>query len=208
MREARRSTPNEGSAEVDPRNFETQKEKPEKIGKNKVVDTQIFENPKAKTNPMNPIEIDAESGRFQGALELKMKLTNFGGVLGELKCKAEKYMIEFRDAEDRKSNDNPNLKLEAYCDSDRASCPITRRPVSGYYITFGGTPISWKSKKQVTVSLSSAEAEYRSMRRICAELAWLSRLFQDLNVPNITPIPLKCDNQASIYIATNPVFHE
>jgi len=41
-----------------------------------------------------------------------------------------------------------------------------------------------------------------------AELAWLSRLFHELGVPNITPIPVKCDNQAAIYIAKNPVFHE
>ena len=41
-----------------------------------------------------------------------------------------------------------------------------------------------------------------------AELAWLSRLLHELTVDTITPIPLKCDNQASIYIAKNSVFHE
>ena len=46
------------------------------------------------------------------------------------------------------------------------------------------------------------------MRRVCSELAWLSRLLQELNVPNIILIPLKCDNQAAIYIAKNPIFHE
>ena len=58
------------------------------------------------------------------------------------------------------------------------------------------------------MSLSSAEAEYRSMRRLVAELAWLSRLLSELTVLGITPIPLKCDNQAALYIAKNPVFHE
>lgn len=77
-----------------------------------------------------------------------------------------------------------------------------------FFITMGGSPISWKSKKQATVSLSSAEAEYRSMRRVCSELAWLSRLLTEFEVPNITPIPVKCDNMAAIYIAKNPVFHE
>lgn len=105
-------------------------------------------------------------------------------------------------------NNNSSIKLEAFCDSDWAACPITRRSVSGFFILFGGTPISWKSKKQLTVSLSSSEAEYRSMHRVCTELAWISRLFEELQVENLTPIPLKCDNLSAIYIATNPVFHE
>lgn len=46
------------------------------------------------------------------------------------------------------------------------------------------------------------------MRRVCAELASLSRVFQECEVPNITPVSLKCDNQASIYITSNPIFHE
>ena len=72
----------------------------------------------------------------------------------------------------------------------------------------GGTLLSWKSKKQQTVVLSSVEAEYRSLLRLCAELAWLSRLLHELDVPDITPINVHCDNQAAIYIARNPVFHE
>ena len=102
----------------------------------------------------------------------------------------------------------PTFDLTAYCDADWAACPHTRKSVSGYVIFLGDSIISWKSKKQHTVSLSSAEAEYRSLRRLTTEIAWLSRLLTDLDVSNITPIPVKCDNQAAIYIAKNPVYHE
>lgn len=68
--------------------------------------------------------------------------------------------------------------------------------------------ISWKLKKQHTISLSPAKADYRSLRRVTAELAWLSRLLTDFDVPNINPILVKCDNMTAIYIVKNPVFHE
>jgi len=105
-------------------------------------------------------------------------------------------------------NKAPTFDLLAYCDADWASCSHSRRSVSGFVIFLGQTLISWKSKKQATLSLSSAEAEYRSLRQVTAELSWLSRLLHELTITSITPIPVKCDNLAAIYIAKNPVFHE
>uniref|UniRef100_A0A3Q7IJ85 Reverse transcriptase Ty1/copia-type domain-containing protein n=1 Tax=Solanum lycopersicum TaxID=4081 RepID=A0A3Q7IJ85_SOLLC len=64
--------------------------------------------------------------------------------------------------------------LFAYCDSDWATCPKIRKSVTGYMVGFGTSLISWKLKKQETISRSSVEAEFRSMASTVAELSWLT----------------------------------
>ncbi|XP_019055416.1 PREDICTED: uncharacterized protein LOC109115656 [Nelumbo nucifera] len=63
-----------------------------------------------------------------------------------------------------------DILIRGYCDSDWASCPLTRWSTIGYFTTLGSTPLSWKSKKQPTVSRSFTEAEYRSMAAATNEL--------------------------------------
>ncbi|XP_026400352.1 uncharacterized protein LOC113296252 [Papaver somniferum] len=101
-----------------------------------------------------------------------------------------------------------SLSLTGYTDSDWAGCPTTLRSTTGYFTMLGDSPISWKSKKQPTISLSSAEAEYRALARLTSELQWLHYLFQDLRIHIPKPIPVYCDNQVAFHISENTVFHE
>ncbi|KAL9453634.1 hypothetical protein AB3S75_009276 [Citrus x aurantiifolia] len=101
-----------------------------------------------------------------------------------------------------------DLQLSAWCDSYWASCPLTRRSLTGWLILLGNSPISWKTKKQHTISRLSAEAEYRSMAATTCELKWLKELLLTLHVEHPNPMRLYCDNQAALHIAANLVFHE
>ncbi|WKA05457.1 hypothetical protein VitviT2T_023423 [Vitis vinifera] len=102
----------------------------------------------------------------------------------------------------------PDLAYSGWCDSDWAGCPVTRRSLSGWLVFLGQSPISWKTKKQHTVSRSSAEAEYRAMAAVTCELKWLKGLLLSLGVHHPKAIKLFCDSQSALHMAKNPVFHE
>ena len=100
------------------------------------------------------------------------------------------------------------LSLEGYTDSDWAGSVIDRRSTSGYCTFLGGSLITWRSKKQKEVSLSSAEAELRALKRGVSECRWLKHLLEDIGVYEDSSIKLYCDNQSALAIARNLVQHD
>nr|GEX93136.1 putative reverse transcriptase, RNA-dependent DNA polymerase [Tanacetum cinerariifolium] len=73
--------------------------------------------------------------------------------------------------------------LVAYSDADWAGCPTTRRSTYGYCVFLGNNLLSWSSKRQFTISRSSAEAEYRGVANAVAETCWLCNLLRELHTP-------------------------
>ncbi|KAE8704364.1 PLAC8 family protein [Hibiscus syriacus] len=100
-----------------------------------------------------------------------------------------------------------DCKLVGYCDADYAGDHDTRRSTTGYVFKLGSRTISWCSKRQPTVSLSTTEAKYRAEAMAAQESTWLIQLMNNQHQPVDYAIPLYCDNQSTIRLAENPVFH-
>ncbi|KAK9056903.1 hypothetical protein SSX86_024267 [Deinandra increscens subsp. villosa] len=101
-----------------------------------------------------------------------------------------------------------SVKLTAYSDADWGGCPDSRRSTSGYCVFLGDNLISWSSKRQPTISRSSAEAEYRGVANTAAELTWLRNLLLELHVPITQASIIYCDNISATYLSQNPVQHQ
>lgn len=99
-----------------------------------------------------------------------------------------------------------NVQLTAYSDADYAGDIKTRRSTSGYVIFFGEGPISWASRKQPIVALSSTEAEFIAAADCCKETMFLKSLLLDIGID--IPVTCKVDNQSAIKLVKTGIFNK
>ena len=105
-----------------------------------------------------------------------------------------------------KNVDNAGTMV-GYSDADWAGDVNDRKSTSGYLFMMSGAPVSWKSRKQACVALSTAEAEYVALSTATQEATWMRKLLEDLHAEQIEPTVIYEDNQPAISIAQNPQYH-
>lgn len=100
------------------------------------------------------------------------------------------------------------VSVVGYSDADYANTDLSgRKSITGYVYYVGEGPVAWYSKKQSTISLSTAEAEYVSMSTAVREALFIKQLLQLIGITVQPSIVQHCDNQAAIQLAANPVHH-
>jgi hypothetical protein len=102
---------------------------------------------------------------------------------------------------------NQNLQLTAYSDADWANCVDERKSTSGGAFFLGDSLVSWLSKNQGSISLSTIEVEYIAAASCCTQVLWMIQTLADLEVKYTALIPIHCDNTSAISVSKNPVFH-
>ena len=92
-------------------------------------------------------------------------------------------------------------------DSDYAGDQDDRRSTSGYVFMLGTGVVSWSSKKQPIVSLSTTEAEFIAATACACQAIWLRRILEELQFKQVEATIVFCDNNSAIKLSKNPVLH-
>lgn len=108
------------------------------------------------------------------------------------------YKLQYR--RDREST------LRGYYDASHAPSTTDHRSITGYVFMMQGGAVSWNSKRQSTVALSSTEAEYLSLSSAVQEAIWLRSFCMSINLQGEEPIKVYCDNKGAIELGKNARF--
>lgn len=159
-------------------------------------------------------------------------LSRFGSNPGPQHWRAAKRVLQYlnhtsdysityhgRPASNSSSSTRQTIQasITGYCDSDWASNTDTRKSVAGYVFVLAGGAVSWSSKSQSTIALSTVEAEYMSYSMASRETMWwrqfLNQLYyrtppNQLTSTSLAPTVIYADNQGAIALAHNPEFHQ
>jgi hypothetical protein len=100
------------------------------------------------------------------------------------------------------------LQIGGYTDADWGGDRDDRRSIGAYIVKIGCGAVSWKSKKQTCVALSSTEAEYIALCQVAKESVWMMDFLGGLGVSIRDAMVINVDNQGAIALAKNPVFHD
>ena len=104
-----------------------------------------------------------------------------------------------------KYDTNQKINLEGYVDLDWAGSSIDRKSTSGCCFSMGSCVISWFSRKQSCVALSTAYVEYVAACLASCEVVWLWKILFDLQLDATF---IHCDNQSCVKLSDNPMFHD
>lgn len=100
-----------------------------------------------------------------------------------------------------------NKELLAYTDSDYAGDLEDRKSTSGFLFSLSSAAVSWSSKKQPVVTLSTTEAEFIAAASCACQAVWLRRILENLNHASTGATVMYCDNSSTIKLSRNPVMH-
>ncbi|KAK2435258.1 hypothetical protein QL285_020332 [Trifolium repens] len=190
-----------------------------------MTDSKIMETPMASTCALSKDEEgkDVEITKYRGIIGSLLYLTasrpdimfsvcmcaRYQSCPKESHLKAVKRILKYLKGTSNfglwysKGND---CSLVGYSDSDFAGCKLDRKSTSGTCHLFCNSLVSWHSKKQVSVALSTAEAEYVAAGSCCSQILWLKQQLLDYDL-KLQRVPILCDNTSAINLTKNPVLH-